>query len=261
MFMKTDTSAIFERIKKELEEQGKTREWFCVSVGVKPESYSQNWTHWSSRGFPSGRIQPAALCLGVTVEWLAFGRAPKYQKTLNALLEMGVDVEQKNTTLADIAPMGRSVSIEKHETHEAKGSTYLPVRFANVSLQAGVTGYAVDYLDEEMEPIFFRANWFIERRLKPEKIIACKVTGDSMEPTLYSGDVVLINLETTEPIDGRVFAVNYEGQLVIKRLTRDAGAWHLQSDNANKTLYPNKACTGDICQVIGQIVHRQSENI
>lgn len=141
------------------------------------------------------------------------------------------------------------------------GEIYQPVRFVSFDLKAGISGYGVDYLNEENEPLYLRATWFQKRRLKPANIVACSVSGESMEPTLYSGDVVLVDLSNTTLIDGDVFAVNYEGEMLIKRMHRDAGQWYLQSDNPNKTHYPNKLCSGDLCLIIGKVVHRQSEKI
>jgi Predicted transcriptional regulator len=77
-------------------------------------------------------------------------------------------------------------------------------------------------------------------------------------PGLNNGDTVLIDTSRTQPKDGRVFAINYEGELVIKRLMRDAGNWWLSSDNTDKTRYPNKLCAGDVCLIIGECVHKQS---
>jgi Predicted transcriptional regulator len=107
-------------------------------------------------------------------------------------------------------------------------------------------------------PWQLRADWLASESLKPESLVACKMTGDSMMPGLNNGDTVLIDTSRTQPKDGRVFAINYEGELVIKRLMRDAGNWWLSSDNTDKTRYPNKLCAGDVCLIIGECVHKQS---
>ena len=81
-----------------------------------------------------------------------------------------------------------------------------------------------------------------------------------MEPGIYDGDTVVINTAQQEPRDGRVFAVNYEGELIIKRLQREAGEWLLSSDNQNKAIYPTKRVTEGTF-IIGEVVHKQSERI
>jgi len=138
---------------------------------------------------------------------------------------------------------------------------FAPVHYANIKLSAGVNGFEVGYHDEAMQPIFFRHDWLSSKGFKANKLIACQITGDSMEPRLYSGDSVVINTESSEPIDGKVFAVNYEGELVIKRLYRDNGSWYLRSDNTDKVRYSDKHCTSEICIMIGEVVHRQSTEI
>ncbi len=82
-----------------------------------------------------------------------------------------------------------------------------------------------------------------------------------MEPALYAGDVVVINTADREPKDGQVFAVNYEGEDVVKRMMRDTGEWWLHSDNADQRRYPRKMCRGNECLILGKIVYKQSENI
>lgn len=71
--------------------------------------------------------------------------------------------------------------------------------------------------------------WFEQNHYRPEKLIALKVNGRSMEPKMHDGDLVIVNTESSIPRDGRVFAVNYEGEMVIKRMKRDAGQWFITS--------------------------------
>jgi phage repressor protein C with HTH and peptisase S24 domain len=81
-----------------------------------------------------------------------------------------------------------------------------------------------------------------------------------MEPALWDGDLVVINTADTSPHDGDAFAMNYEGELVIKRLRRDAGEWWATSDNADQRRFAPKRCTEDV-KIIGRVVYKQSERI
>ena len=90
--------------------------------------------------------------------------------------------------------------------------------------------------------------------------LAVKVSGRSMEPSLYDGDLVIVNLDDTRLQDGQVFAANYDGELVIKRLKREAGSWYLASDSLDKARFPDKRCS-DGCGLIGRVVYKQSEHI
>lgn len=137
---------------------------------------------------------------------------------------------------------------------------YPPVRRVKFKLSAGASGFGVEYDDEEGAPIVFQRQWYEGRGLRPDKLFAVKVANGSMEPGLHHDDTVVVNTESTKPKDGAVFAVNYEGELVIKRLVRDSGQWWLSSDNANQQRYPRKMCD-EYCVLIGEIVHKQSERI
>lgn len=136
------------------------------------------------------------------------------------------------------------------------------IRKVRLKLQAGVSGFAVEPDNEgDGPPIFFRNDWLRQRGYKPYHLIAIKVKGASMETNLYEGDMVVVNSADTEPKDGEVFAVNYEGEAVIKRMKRERGTWWLASDNQDKSRYPDKECVEGSCIIVGRVIHKQSERI
>ena len=161
-------------------------------------------------------------------------------------------------TTADYLLRGDEAAETFGET--STGDAYIGIRYIKFKLEAGVSGYTVEFDNSDGGPLYFRADWFQKRGLKPEKLIALKVYGASMEPGLYEGDTLVVNLADATPADGSVFAVNYEGQCVVKRLKRDAGRWWLTSDNADKRFFPDKLCDENV-SIIGRVVHRQSEHI
>lgn len=127
-------------------------------------------------------------------------------------------------------------------------------------LAAGASGFSIDYLEDEAAPIVFRKDWYDSRGYDPRRLYALRVSGHSMEPGLWDGDTVVINTADTKLTDGDVFALNYEGELVIKRMVRDEGTWWMVSDNPDQRRYPRKRCHDDTF-VLGRVVHKQSEHI
>lgn len=104
-----------------------------------------------------------------------------------------------------------------------------------VSFSAG-NGHTPNYeLIEEREPATYRLSWFQRERINPNNVKRFKVTGDSMEPFLYSGDSVLVNLAENDPtriVDGKVYAIRYGDELRVKRLHRRLdGTLTLRSEN------------------------------
>lgn len=137
---------------------------------------------------------------------------------------------------------------------------YPAIRRVALKAQAGVTGYAVDYMNDDGPPIVFRRDWYTAHNYQPEKMLALRVAGESMVPSLYAGDLIVINSAQTEPKDGIAFVVAYEGEIAVKRLVRDDGLWWLSSDNQDQRRYPRKKCSEDT-QIIGEVVYRQTERI
>ncbi|MFI9652821.1 S24 family peptidase [Guyparkeria halopsychrophila] len=88
---------------------------------------------------------------------------------------------------------------------------------------------------EESEPATYRLSWMQRQHLKADDLRRFRVCGESMEPTLYDGDVVLVNTAENDPahiMDGRVYAIRYGDELRVKRLFRKLdGTLVLRSDN------------------------------
>lgn len=137
---------------------------------------------------------------------------------------------------------------------------FVAIKRVDLKISAGVSGFGVEYLNGERSPIFFRRDWIDRKGYNPERLHAIPVSGQSMEPSLYDGDLVVINADDQKPVDSEVFAANYEGEVVIKRMVREAGNWWLSSDNPDKRKYPNKLCH-EHCFIIGRIIYKQSERI
>lgn len=138
---------------------------------------------------------------------------------------------------------------------------YPAIRRVKLKAQAGASGYAVEYSQEDDgPPIVFRADWYKMKGYRPEKMLALRVKGESMIPSMYEGDLIVINTASVDPKDGVPFLVNYEGEIVVKRLARDDGMWWLTSDNPDQRRYGRKICNGGT-EIIGEVVYRQTERV
>jgi len=194
-------------------------------------------------------------------------RGGQDSSSYDAVLAYHLEVEAMWLSTGDdkFAPdwlvLDNKIKKTQDKVSEPPSKEYKSIHYGSFRLEAGINGFTIDFLDEKLEPIFLRESWLIKRGLKAEKLLACEVTGESMEPTLSGGDSVIINTADVTPQDGKVFAINYEGELVIKRLHRDSGQWFLQSDNPDKTRYPNKHCSEELCLILGKIVYILSETI
>ena len=121
---------------------------------------------------------------------------------------------------------------------------------------SGANQLAFDFDDGQLRA--YSADWIRRNHLKPNKLRVMKAAGRSMEPTIFDGDDLLINLAETEIIDGRVYALWYEGGERVKRLYRmPGGGLRIRSDNEREfpeiVLGPEYA--GHV-RVIGRVIDR-----
>lgn len=197
------------------------------------ESSQQKLKNWEERGISSEGLLRAQKLIGCNANWLATGVG---------------------------SMTAGSVMREPEPVYLVGNPEYPSIRRVRLHLQAGVTGFQVENDAEDAAPIVFRREWFDRNGYRPEKLLAVRVKGASMEPGLFDGDTIVVNTAQTEPADGAVFAINYEGEPVVKRLVRDGGQWWLSSDNPDRARYPRKVANGTAI-IIGQVVHKQSERI
>ena len=126
----------------------------------------------------------------------------------------------------------------------------------------GVQGYTVgpDETDEDA-PLSLHKHWLARRGYVPAQLLALRVKVPGMEPSLNLGDVFVINTADTALREGQVFAVNFYGELLVRRAQRDGTGWWLVADNPDEARFPRKACAGPDCVPIGRLIFKQSESI
>ena len=72
---------------------------------------------------------------------------------------------------------------------------------------------------------------FIRRKGNPNSMVLMRVSGDSMEPEIRDGDVVLLDQSKTRIVPGKMFAVGFEESIYIKRIDNLPGKVILKSEN------------------------------
>lgn len=150
----------------------------------------------------------------------------------------------------------KKIELESIEDHT------IAVRRVIFKISAGIAGFSVDFLDngDAGAPVYVTKHWLESRGYLPEKLYAIEVSGHSMVPSLFEGDIVIVNTGDTGMVDGEVYAVNFEGETTVKRLERDMRQWYLASDNPDRTRYPRKMCE-ESTYILGRIVHKISDHI
>jgi len=153
----------------------------------------------------SGRGQPGMASLvslaraeGVSVEWLATGEG------------------------ATKAPSEPSNSQDLFGFGATRRELLLPAE--------GATSV---HCAQVVDVLRFQSDWLQRQfRVNENDLALIEVRGDSMAPTIDAGDLCLVNLADTRFIHDGVYAFWSEGELVVKRLQREAnGTLMMLSDN------------------------------
>lgn len=99
-------------------------------------------------------------------------------------------------------------------------------------LAAGDGSAPVEFV--EADGLKFKARSLHRKGLNPDNLAVLDATGDSMEPRIHNGDVLLIDCGETIPQPGRIYALEYDGNLYVKRLENFGTAqWFMVSDNSH----------------------------
>ena len=213
-----------ERLKYAIEARETNQSDLARAIGVKPQSV-QYLCREGKRSVHSAKI---AEILKINVNWLTEGNGNMEVITpLNYIPEPtyvlgGFDLWDDDTPLRDdevALPFFREVELSagsgRHEVIENHGRK---LRFAKSTLKKGNINAAA---------------------------AACvTVSGTSMDPVLPDGSVVGIDTSNKTIIDGKPYAVNYHGDLLVKRVYKlPGGGFRLNSYNT--TEYPDIYCSGD----------------
>lgn len=114
----------------------------------------------------------------------------------------------------------------------------------------------VIHSEQIVDHLAFRAEWVrTELGTSPNSLVLISAVGDSMEPTLRSHDLLLIDRSVLSVKQDAIYAFAVDGELRVKRIQRlFDGSLVVKSDNpgyATETLSPAQAET---INIVGRVV-------
>jgi len=104
----------------------------------------------------------------------------------------------------------------------------------------------------------FRADW-LRSRGNPANMVLMEVVGNSMEPEIREGDMVLIDQSRSDILSGGIYAVGVEETVMVKRVERLPGTLVLRSDNTDYSPIHLSGDELDNVRVIGKILWTSRE--
>ena len=164
--------------------------------------------------------------------YLHEGTIPPIDRALKLAQAGGVSFEWLVFGIGDGSKLGQSEPI--YEAISGRTATYQSTEFTTIPAYQvfASAGHGANITDEQLaEPMAFRTDWLRREGFDPAKMAVIRAKGDSMEPTITDGDVILIRLKNGEaPRDG-LYVLRLDGGLFVKRLQFDLGGVRIISDN------------------------------
>lgn len=115
-------------------------------------------------------------------------------------------------------------------------------RYEDVRPSAGPGALAVD--ETPSTRVAFEQRWLIDIGVRPDTAVILPAHGDSMEPTIRNGSLMVVDTSKTEVQNGCIYVIAVGDDLLVKRVHRRLdGLIDLISDNSAyppETLAPDR---------------------
>lgn len=233
-----------ERIKMARKRAGLTQSELAELVGIAQTAISQLESGKTLRS--TYLVQIAQAC-SVNSVWLASGEGEMLKpEDPNLLTRAALDEiwhgENEEDSRLNIEIRERVESLRKASTiapsdvYKANPIPYLiemddPLRPGKTTVEISVSAHLM-VSDEVLS----------RQAVGPERTVAVAVTGNSMSPVLADGSSVLVNMRDTLIVDGRIYAIDHDGQIRVKVLYRLPGGG-IRVRSFNLTEHPDETYT------------------
>jgi len=275
-----------ERLKVSREEKGLSQEALGSSLDISAGTIKR---YEAGKGYPDiDKFQNMCSVLGVSVEWLLNGEGPM-RPGERATTEISVPpLKDKLRRLASMPgkadeKLGRYHTPEEEAAIQELSARYdlPPDKLARIIDDLSSVGVGEDFVlipergvaasaghgaqnhDERVvDRIAFKLPWIKnELRVPPRNLVVVRARGDSMEPTIQEGDILLVDGGAEHLKDGGIYVINRGDDLLVKRIQTTADGWMLTSDNPHYA--PQELKKTDISSVfvIGRVVWRGGRKI
>lgn len=193
-----------------------------------------------------GTLDQASAAAGASVDQLTFWKFGRSRPDFFALTRLckaaNISIDwlasddgqrDSHSAIGDDAPGvdDRGVNIlHVQDTKTLAGQAMVMLPRLDVEAAAGAGAVVVS--EQIAEMVAFSAAWLRERHITPRTARILTARGDSMEPTIRDGDMLIVDTAIEMAVDNGIYCVAYNGVLLVKRLfvTRPGGLV-ISSDN------------------------------
>ncbi|WP_256583362.1 helix-turn-helix transcriptional regulator [Pseudomonas sp. SWI44] len=219
-----------DRLRQFMREQGLTPKGVAESLGVSPQVLN----NWFKRGMPARAIFEAARVLLVDQHWLTTGQSHPSGMSL-----------APTPPPADAEMLG-PFDVWDDDTPLDDDEVYVPF-LKEVELSAGSGRTVVE--QSHKQKLRFGKLTLRKQGVQPDDAVCVTVSGNSMEPVLPDKSTVGVDQGSTSVVDGKMYALDHDGQLRVKMLYRLPGGG-IRMRSFNRDEHPDEEYTAQ--QMIDQ---------
>lgn len=212
-----------------------TQKEIAAQSGVSERSYQG---YEDGRSVPGGDAIAGLVRLGISADWLLSGYgemllAPMgtllsepMQQAVDAFFPESIDLARKPYDWGDTTDTPQSVE----QPHAPAGFVLVP----RYDVAASMGNGAVIHSEQIVDHLAFREQWVrTELNTSPKNLVLISAIGDSMEPTLRAGDLLLIDRGSEGVKQDAIYAFAMNGELRVKRMQLKLdGSLVVRSDNS-----------------------------
>ena len=231
--------SIGTRIRERRKEIKLTQQALAQKVGMAQASLSELETGESNS---STLLASIAAALGINALWLEAGKGPKLVSETPPSSPYGFVTPDESPFITEAAPVVAGIPPDT-----------TPVKMVTLKLRGGVTGFACEP-DLTLGGICYLPNEVIsELNLNVSELLAMRVRGDSMSPLLDDGNIAVVNTGRREPISKAIFALNWNGEPIVKMLLRRNDEWYIHSINPD---FGDENVRTAQCSIVGEVIYQ-----
>jgi phage repressor protein C with HTH and peptisase S24 domain len=208
---------------------------------------SQTIKNWEYRGISRTGMFKAEAEIGCSASWIENGEG--------AMVTGQAPAQEAGPALAYDSPFIEEPTLPAGAMRIRVGADPDSVEIPRVKLRlrAGVAQYDTE-ADMEGDG-FERMPWSVlaTLQLDPKNLLAVRVRGMSMEPMMFEDDVVIIDTSDRKPISRELYAINFDGEALVKQMLYRGGQWYLHSINPE---FGHVNVRSGQCSIVGRVVYQ-----
>lgn len=227
-----------QRVTEAREKAGLDKAELARRARVSPPTVTQ-WESGEIKNLSAEKLLAICEATDVTPQWLLTGR----DLPSGATAPFGADA-----TGAPVIPW--------EEKEDLSADLFVVVPHYDVKVGAG-PGKIVCDVDQRHQGMAFQVGWLRSLGLNPARLMCLNASGDSMEPVIRDGAMLLVDTDQTTVISGKIYVIRYGDEIRVKRLSRRYdGALIIQSDNQfyKEEIIPPEALNDGV-GIIGRVIN------